>query len=125
MRDDWRDFGEQEWGRIRAYAAGLLHQREEIGRRDYGSGLLGGQFRGDPITHLENEIGDALAYVYFIIRQRDYLEAELAQRDVLLREGRLLAVAARACEYPGERQALAERLRDWEQRVAELDIDVF
>ena len=74
MSDDWRDFGEHEWDRIRAYAADLLHQREEIGRRSYGSGLLGGQFRGDPITHLENEIGD---------------------------------------------------LRDWEQRVAELGIDVF
>ena len=125
MSDDWRDFGEHEWDRIRAYAAELLHQREEIGRRSYGSGLLGGQFRGDPITHLENEIGDALAYAYFISRQREYLESELARRDALLREGRELAMAARVCEYPGERQALAERLRDWEQRVAELETDVF
>ena len=62
---------------------------------------------------------------YFISRQREYLESELARRDALLREGRELAIAARVCEYPGERQALAERLRDWEQRVAELETDVF
>ena len=84
MRDAWRDFGEHEWGRIRAYAADLLHQREEIGRRDYGSGLLGGQFRGDPITHLENEIGDALAYAYFIRREREALLATIAEYEAAL-----------------------------------------
>ncbi len=78
MNGDWREFDEQEWENIRAFAVDLLQQREAIGRRDYGSGLLGGQFRGDPIQHLEDEIADALAYAYFIRKQRAELESTIA-----------------------------------------------
>ena len=117
-RDDWRAMTLADWDGIRDYATELLAERQAAARHDYGSGLRGEYLRGDPMVHLEIELGDTIAYLHYLRRQRECLESELDRRDALLREGRLLAMAARACEYPGERQALAERLRDWEQRVA-------
>ena len=69
--DDWQSLREQDWESIRDYARELLEQRQQAARHDYGSGLRGEYLRGDPVTYMENVLGDALAYLYFLRRQRE------------------------------------------------------
>ena len=65
----WRDNDPDIREAMRTYLAWRMEDRHEEGAAEHGD-----RFLGDPLNHLEEELIDALFYVWFARAERDHLK---------------------------------------------------
>ena len=71
---DWRSLNDADRAEFNAWVSGELQIRAAHGKESYGD-----RFQGDPLKHLKEELLDELVYLYYAMREREWLRERIAQ----------------------------------------------